>query len=160
MIWLLGGAHSLDIAGTASETPRPPDTVDVGQDWPHYGGDPGGHRYSQADQITTANVTRLAPVWEYRTGDMTTRADHMNQTATQGTPILVNDALVFCTPFNEVIALGPGRLAPSGGASIPASTSARIPRTSSSVVVSPIGAMPTRRGCAPTGSSWARTTRV
>ena len=76
MIWLLGGAHSLDIAGTASETPRPTDTVDVGRDWPHYGGDAGGHRYSQADQITTANVTRLVPVWEYRTGDMTTRADH------------------------------------------------------------------------------------
>ncbi|MYD97256.1 MAG: pyrroloquinoline quinone-dependent dehydrogenase, partial [Gammaproteobacteria bacterium] len=107
MIWLLGGTHGLDIAGTASETPRPPDTVDVGHDWRHYGGDPGGHRYSQADQISEANVTRLAPFWEYRTGDMTTRADHMNQTATQGTPILVNDALVFCTPFNDVIALDP-----------------------------------------------------
>ena len=107
IIWLLGGARSLDIAGTAPETTRPPDTVDVGQDWPHYGGDRGGNRFSQADRITAANVTRLAPVWEYRTGDMTTRADYMNQTATQGTPILVNDALVFCTPFNEVIALDP-----------------------------------------------------
>ena len=52
-------------------------------------------------------MTRLAPIWEYRTGDMTTRTEHMNQSATQGTPILVNDALVFCTPFNEVIALDP-----------------------------------------------------
>ena len=108
MIWRLGGGHDLDIAGMASETPRAPHTVDVGQDWPHYGGDPGGHRYSQAEQITTTNVTHLAPVWEYRTGDMTTRAEYMNQTATQSTPILVNDTLVFCTPFNEVIALDPG----------------------------------------------------
>ncbi|MDE0177359.1 MAG: pyrroloquinoline quinone-dependent dehydrogenase [Gammaproteobacteria bacterium] len=108
MIWLLGGAHSLDIAGTASETPRPPDTVDVGKGWRHYGGDAGGRRYSREEQITTTNVARLAPVWEYRTGDMTTRADHMNQAATEGTPILANDALIFCTPFNEVIAIDPG----------------------------------------------------
>ena len=108
MIWILGGAHSLDIAGTASETPRPRDTVDVGNGWRHYGGDPGGRRYSREEQITTTNVARLAPVWEYRTGDMTARADHMNQAATEGTPILANDVLIFCTPFNEVIAIDPG----------------------------------------------------
>ena len=105
MIWLLGGARSLDIAGTAPKTPRPPDTVVVGEGWTHYGGDPGGHRYSQASRITPANVARLAPAWEYRTGDLTARAAHMHQAATEGTPILVGDDLVFCTPFNEVIAL-------------------------------------------------------
>ena len=31
----------------------------------------------------------------------------MRQAATEGTPILAGDALVFCTPFNEVIALDP-----------------------------------------------------
>ena len=105
MIWHLGGAHGLDIAGTASRTLRPPDTVNVGEYWTHYGGDAGGHRYSQASQITRANVAGLAPVWEYRTGDMTKRADRMHQAATEGTPILVGDELVFCTPFNEVIAI-------------------------------------------------------
>ena len=105
MIWLVGGARSLDIAGTAPKTPRPPDTVVVGKGWTHYGGDPGGHRYSQASRITPANVARLAPIWEYRTGDLTARAAHMHQAATEGTPILVGDDLVFCTPFNEVIAL-------------------------------------------------------
>ncbi len=105
MIWHQGGAHGLDVAGVASKTIRPPDTVDVGEGWAHYGGDAGGHRYSQASQITRANVARLAPVWEYRTGDMTRRANHMHQAATEGTPILVGDALILCTPFNEVIAL-------------------------------------------------------
>ena len=55
MIWLLSGAsgaHGLDTVGTASTTPRPADTVDVGEGWGHYGGDPGGNRYSQALQIT------------------------------------------------------------------------------------------------------------
>ncbi len=108
MIWILGGAHGLDVDGTAAPTARPADTIDIGNGWRHYGGDSGGHRYSKARQITADNVDRLAPVWEYRNGDMTARAAHMGQAATEGTPILVDDSLVFCTPFNEVIALDPG----------------------------------------------------
>ena len=107
MIWTLGGAHGLDVAGAAATTARPADTVDVGNGWGHYGGDPGGRRYSTARRINADNVDRLAPVWEYRTGNMTARADHMGQAATEGTPILVGEALIFCTPFNEVIALDP-----------------------------------------------------
>ena len=108
MIWYLGGAHGLDIPGQAAATGRPAGTVGVGHGWTYYGGDGGGHRYSQADQIDVHNVDRLAPAWEYRTGDMTARAAHMSQAATEGTPILADGSLVFCTPFNEVIALEPG----------------------------------------------------
>ena len=108
MIWMLGGAKDLDIQGAATLTDRPLEGVLVGRGWTHYGGDAGGHRYSQASQITADNVDRLAPVWEYRTGDLTTRADYMRSAATEGTPILVGDSLIFCTPFNEVIALDPG----------------------------------------------------
>ncbi|MDE0062848.1 MAG: pyrroloquinoline quinone-dependent dehydrogenase [Gammaproteobacteria bacterium] len=108
MVWYLGGAHSLDIHGRATAAGRPPNTVDVGHGWTHYGGDAGGHRYSQASQISVENVERLAPAWQYRTGDMTDRAGLMSQAATEGTPILAEGSLVFCTPFNEVIALDPG----------------------------------------------------
>ena len=87
MIWILGGAHGLDVEGVAAATARPADTIDIGNGWGYYGGDPGGHRYSKARQITADNVDRLAPVWEYRTGDMTARAAHMGQAATEGTPI-------------------------------------------------------------------------
>lgn len=38
---------------------------------------------------------------------MTRRNGQMSQSATEGTPILINDSLIFCTPFNEVIALNP-----------------------------------------------------
>ena len=108
MVWLLGGAHGLNIDGAAAKTPRPAGTIDVGTGWGAYGGDPGGHRYSQAQQITPGNVHRLALAWQYRTGDMTARAAHMERAATEGTPILVGDALILCTPFNEVIALDAG----------------------------------------------------
>lgn len=108
MIWVLGGATGLDVRGVAMRTDRPAERVPVGFGWTHYGGDAGGHRYSRADQITTDNIDRLAPVWEYRTGDLIAKADHMSSAATEGTPILAGDSLVFCTPFNEVVALHPG----------------------------------------------------
>ena len=103
-----GGAHGLDIDGVARLTGRPPHTIDVGHGWAHYGGDPGGHRYSSASQITLDNVDSLLPVWEYPTGDLIGKAELIDQSASQATPILVEDSLIFCTPFNEIIALDPG----------------------------------------------------
>ena len=108
MIWYAGGAHRLDIDGAATLAGRPPHTIDVGQGWSHYGGDPGGHRYSNASQINVYNVDALIQVWEYRTGDLTAKGALMERSASQATPILVEDSLVFCTPFNEIIALDPG----------------------------------------------------
>lgn len=40
----------------------------VTQDWPNYGGDAGGSRFSGLDQITPGNVARLEPAWSYRIG--------------------------------------------------------------------------------------------
>ena len=86
MIWYAGGAHGLDIDGAARLIGRPAHTIDVGNGWSHYGGDPGGHRYSRASQITLDNVGSLMPVWEYRTGDLTAKAELMDQSASQATP--------------------------------------------------------------------------
>ncbi len=108
MIHYLDGADDLDIDGSAEPTRRPPAPVGRFAGWRHYGGDAGGHRYSTAAQITSENVAELAVEWEYRTGDLDRKPGAMGRAATEGTPILVNDTLVFCTPFNEVIALDPG----------------------------------------------------
>src|SRR4051812_4597653 len=35
-------------------------------DWPAVAGDPGGMKYSPADQITPANVARLTQAWTYQ----------------------------------------------------------------------------------------------
>src|SRR3954466_3910229 len=35
-------------------------------DWPTYGHDPGGMRYSPLKQITAANVAQLKPAWTYK----------------------------------------------------------------------------------------------
>jgi quinoprotein glucose dehydrogenase len=75
--------------------------------WPAYGGDPGGQKYSAATEITPANVASLKPAWTFQTGDLKKRAAALKRSASEGTPILVRDKLVYCTPFNEVIALDP-----------------------------------------------------
>jgi len=101
----LGGAHSLDIVGMA---PKHEGTVELpGAGWAHYGNDAGGHRFSSAAQITTQNVADLEIAWQFTTGDLRTKAAGMHRSIAEGTPILVDDALVFCTPFNDVIALDP-----------------------------------------------------
>jgi quinoprotein glucose dehydrogenase len=77
--------------------------------WEHWGGDRGGMRFSPLTQITPANVGNLVRAWEFRTGDLDSRAPEvMKRTKFQATPLFVEDSLIFCSPFNEVIALDPG----------------------------------------------------
>lgn len=76
--------------------------------WDHYGGDAGGGRYSAEAQITPATVDALDVAWTYRTGDLGRRPEAIKKSAFEATPILVEDSLVICTPFNEVVALDPG----------------------------------------------------
>jgi quinoprotein glucose dehydrogenase len=85
--------------------------------WGSYGGSAGGGHYSPLTQITPANVTDLEPVWEHRSGDFRAAREGAPgskfgdsdgprpQSAMQVTPIVVNDTLYYCTPFNRVIAL-------------------------------------------------------
>ena len=105
MIWVAGGANALDVKGEAKpvrEAPR-------AEGWAHYGGDAGGARYSSASEITRENVSKLTVAWRYSTGDVASKpAEIMSDSAAETTPILVEDSLVFCTPFNEIVALDPG----------------------------------------------------
>jgi quinoprotein glucose dehydrogenase len=79
------------------------------QGWAHWGGDAGGTRFSSLNQITPGNVDRLVRAWTYRTGDLDHRiAAVEGRIKFEATPLLVEDSLIFCTPFNEVIALDPG----------------------------------------------------
>src|SRR5215468_1206600 len=41
-----------------------------GQDWPVYGGDAGGARYSSLTEINRSNMARLKTAWTYHTGDV------------------------------------------------------------------------------------------
>jgi quinoprotein glucose dehydrogenase len=77
--------------------------------WEHWGGDRGGQRFSPLARITPANVGDLVRAWDFRTGDLEARAPVvMARTKFEATPLFVEDSLIFCSPFNEVIALDPG----------------------------------------------------
>ena len=74
--------------------------------WSYFGADRGGSHYSALDQIDKLNVDELEVAWTYRTGEAQRRgADLANEAKTEVTPILVDNKLVFCTPFNRIIAL-------------------------------------------------------
>jgi len=77
----------------------------------HATGDPLGWHYSPSTHITPANVDRLEPAWTHRNGDMAAKTGPASSVSAQATPILLPRAagehLVYCTPFNRVIALDP-----------------------------------------------------
>ncbi|OKO86879.1 quinoprotein glucose dehydrogenase [Bradyrhizobium sp. NAS80.1] len=77
--------------------------------WESWGGDAGGSRFSALREITPDNVGNLVQAFEFHTGDLTARPpEAMRRTKFEATPLFVEDSLIFCSPFNEVIALDPG----------------------------------------------------
>ncbi len=71
-------------------------------DWPSFGHDPGGQRYSPLKQITAANVTKLAPAWSYQM-----MKNEGQARLSQSIPLMVNGVLYVGYPQNRVAALEP-----------------------------------------------------
>ena len=75
-------------------------------DWPVYGHDPGGQRYSPLTAINRDTVKNLKPAWTFRTGDAYKPPDS-RATAFEATPLYVEATLFLGTPLGRVIALDP-----------------------------------------------------
>jgi quinoprotein glucose dehydrogenase len=73
-------------------------------EWPSYGRDPGGQRFSPLKQINRENVASLRVAWTYRTGDAYQPA-RGRATAFEATPLYVNGVLYLATPLGRAIAL-------------------------------------------------------
>ena len=76
-------------------------------EWPQYGHDQEGTRYSPLDQIDTDSVAYLEKAWEYHTGDFSDGSAGQPETTFQATPIVVNGILYLATVYGQVIALDP-----------------------------------------------------
>jgi quinoprotein glucose dehydrogenase len=76
-------------------------------DWPQYGRDQEGTRYTPLQQIDRDNVAYLRKAWEYHTGDFSDGSDGRPETTFQATPILVDGVLYLATVYGRVIALNP-----------------------------------------------------
>lgn len=77
-------------------------------EWPAYGRDPGGSRFSPLVQIDTANVSTLTRAWEFRTGEAGVKIEDGAPPSLEVTPLMVDGLLFLSTPFGRVIALHPG----------------------------------------------------
>ncbi len=76
-------------------------------EWPTYGNDPGGMRYSPLSLINRENVSKLKVAWIFHTGDISDGSRDRRRSGFEATPILVDGTLYFTTAFNRVIALFP-----------------------------------------------------
>ena len=76
-------------------------------DWPYYGHDPGGMRFSPLTEINRENVSQLKVAWTFHTGDVSDGSHDRKRSGFETTPIVVDGTLYLTTPFNRVIALDP-----------------------------------------------------
>ncbi len=73
-------------------------------DWPAYGRDAGGERFSPLNDINRGNVASLQVAWTFRTGDAY-QPPRGRPTAFEATPLHVDGTLYLSTPVGRVIAL-------------------------------------------------------
>src|SRR3546814_20259845 len=73
---------------TGAPEPRPDMSRSPSPDWKHYGNDLAGTRFSPADQITPANVSRVQLAWSPRLGDRPGR----DQGGLEVTPLQVGES--------------------------------------------------------------------
>src|SRR5256885_1265898 len=68
-------------------------------DWPAYGHDPAGTKYSPLKQITTANLENLHRAWTYHTGETGRQFET--------TPIVAGGRMYLSTQSGRIVALAP-----------------------------------------------------
>jgi quinoprotein glucose dehydrogenase len=78
-----------------------------GDDWPYYGHDAGGTRYSPLAQINRDNVSTLKVTWTFHAGDISDGKGGKKRSGLETTPILVDGTLYLTSGFNRVFALDP-----------------------------------------------------
>jgi quinoprotein glucose dehydrogenase len=78
-------------------------TSDTGMDWPVYGGNDAGNRYSPLYQINKENVKDLRPAWSYDTGENNIPGERGMDIQCQ--PIVVHGIMYGTTPKLKVFAI-------------------------------------------------------
>ena len=76
-------------------------------DWPAYGRDAGGARYSPLTQITRENVATLQVAWTYHTGEPDMADMSHRPPALEVTPLVVDGLMYISTPAGHIVALDP-----------------------------------------------------
>ncbi|HZR22966.1 MAG TPA: pyrroloquinoline quinone-dependent dehydrogenase [Vicinamibacterales bacterium] len=74
-------------------------------EWPYYGGDQGGARYSPLADVNRSNVSRLTLAWEWQTREKALPQFGTRPGVFEATPLMIGNTLYFTTPYNRVVAL-------------------------------------------------------
>lgn len=74
-------------------------------EWPAYGGDPAGSKYSPTDDITPQNVQRLAVAWQWEHGEKPLEEYGTVPFRFENQPLMVDGVLYVTTPYNNAAAL-------------------------------------------------------
>ena len=74
-------------------------------DWPAYGRDRGGERFSPLAQVNRTNVAALAVAWRFSTGEAGPGYETGSRTSFEATPLVVNGMMYFSTALGRVFAL-------------------------------------------------------
>jgi glucose dehydrogenase len=81
--------------------------IDLKNDWPHYGRDQGGQRYSPLAQINTKNVGKLKLAWQYGMDPNVSKLTGAQRVIppTEAVPIVIGNVLFTPTTKHSVVAL-------------------------------------------------------
>ncbi|AKD57006.1 outer membrane protein assembly factor BamB family protein [Spirosoma radiotolerans] len=82
--------------------------LSTGKDWPNYGGNKAGNRYSPLTQINTRNVANLQVAWMYDASEKPDANGRRRDRAIQCQPIVVDGILYGTTPDLNLFALKAG----------------------------------------------------
>ncbi len=95
-------------AAVVALTQRPQPSEVAATEWRHYASDAASSKYSSANQITRANVSRLEVAWRWSTPDNEiVKTNPARPYGYQDTPLLVNGVLYTTTSLGIVAALDP-----------------------------------------------------
>jgi quinoprotein glucose dehydrogenase len=76
-----------------------------GSDWPAYGGNALGSRYSTLTQINRSNVANLEVAWTHHTGEPLATSNRKR--SLEVTPLVSDGVMYISTPLGKVVALDP-----------------------------------------------------
>jgi quinoprotein glucose dehydrogenase len=74
-------------------------------EWPFYGGDQAGTKWSAADDINRDTVSRLDVAWTWKTGEKPLPEFRTQPGSFENTPLMIDNVLYISTPYNRVVAL-------------------------------------------------------
>jgi quinoprotein glucose dehydrogenase len=97
----MAGLAAATLNGIRLQSDRPNPELD----WPFYGGDQAGTKFSSLTDVNRDNVVQLVPAWEWSTREKALPDRGTRPGAFEVTPLMIDNVLYLSTPYNRVVAL-------------------------------------------------------